>query len=173
MNGRERRTDIVLRALEIEDAAELARLQAMPGYRFGTLRPPFPTAAATAKHLAGLGPNDLLLGAFIDDRLVGTAGLHRLGGRRRHAASLGMGVADDMNGQGIGTALLEALIEAADKWLDIRRIELTVFVDNERAIRLYERHGFQREGVMRAYAFRDGRYVDTLAMARLRDVRAL
>ena len=166
MSGR-RRADIVLRALEIGDAAELAGLQAMPGYRFGTLRPPYPSATAVGKHLAGMGADDLLIGAFLDGRLVGTAGLHRLGGRRRHVASLGMGVADDLNGQGIGTALLEALIEAADKWLDVRRIELTVFVDNEPAIRLYERHGFEREGTMRAWAFRDGRYVDALAMARL------
>ena len=78
-----------------------------------------------------------------------------------------MGVADDLSGRGIGTALLRALLDAADKWLDIRRIELTVFHDNERAIRLYERIGFEREGVLRAYAFRDGRYVDVIAMARL------
>ena len=54
-----------------------------------------------------------------------------------------MGVADDLDGQGIGTALLEALLEAADNWLDIRRVELTVFVDNDAAIRLYERLGFR------------------------------
>jgi putative acetyltransferase len=78
-----------------------------------------------------------------------------------------MGVADDLTGRGIGTALLRALLDAADNWLDIRRIELTVFADNERAIRLYERHGFQREGLMRAYGFRDGCYADALAMARL------
>jgi putative acetyltransferase len=79
-----------------------------------------------------------------------------------------MGVADDMNRQGVGTALLGALLDAADNWLDIRRIELTVFVDNDRAIRLYERHGFEREGIFRAFAFRDGAYVDAIAMARLR-----
>ena len=63
---------------------------------------------------------------------------------------------------------MTALIDAADKWLDLRRIELTVFADNERAIRLYERFGFEREGIMRAYAFRDGRYADGVMMARLR-----
>jgi putative acetyltransferase len=79
-----------------------------------------------------------------------------------------MGVADDLSGRGIGTALLRELLDAADKWFDVRRIELTVFHDNRRAIRLYERHGFEREGVLRAYAFRDGSYVDAIAMARLR-----
>ena len=47
-------------------------------------------------------------------------------------------------------------------------MELTVFVDNARAIALYERFGFEREGLMRDYAFRDGAFVDALAMARLK-----
>ena len=68
---------------------------------------------------------------FIGDRLVGTAGLHRWRTDAAHMRPmLGMGVADDVSGRGIGTALMRALIDAADKWLDIRRIELTVFHDN-------------------------------------------
>ncbi len=160
--------EIVIRALEVEDAQDLARLQDMPGYRYGTLRPPFPSITSVRKRLEQNGPETLLLGAFVDARLVGSAGLHRHSGRRSHAANIGMGVADDMEGRGIGTALLRALIEAADKWLAIDRLELTVFHDNERAIRLYERHGFQREGTFRAFAFRDGEFVDAVAMARLR-----
>jgi putative acetyltransferase len=167
---RAKRNDLLIRALELEDAAGIARLQAMPGYRFGTLRPPYPTASAVRKFFERMGPDDLLLGVFLDGRLAATGGLHRQGGRRRHVAIIGMGVADDLAGKGIGTALLQALLEAADKWLDVKRVELTVFADNERAIRLYERHGFVREGTMRAYAFRDGQYVDTLAMARLTSI---
>jgi putative acetyltransferase len=170
MARRARRSDINIRALEPEDAEGFARLQAMPGYRFGTLRPPHPTIASVRKFLATISEDDLVLGAFLKDRLVGVAGLHRRRGRRSHAAELGIGVADDVNGRGIGTALMQALIEAADKWLDIRRIEIAVFHDNAGAIRLYERHGFEREGVFRAEAFRDGRYVDVIAMARLRNI---
>ena len=47
-----------------------------------------------------------------------------------------------------------------------KRLELTVFVDNAPAIALYERHGFTTEGTFRAYAFRDGVFVDAYAMAR-------
>lgn len=168
MEDGQSRAEPTIRSLEPEDAAELARLQAMPGYRFGTLRPPYPSIASVRKYVEGLGPDDLLLGAFVDSRLVGAAGLHRFDGRRRHAATLGIGVADDHDGQGIGTALLMALLEAADRWLDLHRIELTVFIDNDRAIRLYERHGFEREGILRDWAVRDGSYVDAVAMARLR-----
>jgi putative acetyltransferase len=140
----------------------------MPGYRFGTLRPPHPTTASVRKFLEAPTPDDLHLGAFIDGRLVASAGLHRSTGRRRHVAAFGIGVADDVRRQGIGGALTEAVIDAADNWLDIKRIELTVFHDNEEAIRLYEKHGFVREGAMRSYAFREGSYVDVIAMARLK-----
>ena len=55
----------------------------------------------------------------------------------------------------------------ADNWAGILRIELNVLTDNARAIALYERHGFAREGVMRAHILRDGVYADTQIMARL------
>jgi putative acetyltransferase len=79
-----------------------------------------------------------------------------------------MGVHDDWQGRGVGSALLAACVEMADKWLNLRRLELEVYVDNEPAIRLYERFGFEREGRLREHAFRDGRYVDSFLMARLR-----
>jgi putative acetyltransferase len=64
--------------------------------------------------------------------------------------------------------LLSAIIDLADNWLNLKRLELSVYTDNIRAIALYERFGFEREGLCRAYAWRDGAYVDSLAMARLR-----
>ncbi len=52
--------------------------------------------------------------------------------------------------------------------LNLQRLELEVYRDNERAVALYAKHGFEREGEMRAFAFRNGRFVDALMMARLR-----
>ena len=63
---------------------------------------------------------------------------------------------------------MEAMLDLCDGWLKIERIELTVFTDNQSAIRLYERHGFVIEGHSTAYALREGRYVDVHHMARLR-----
>jgi L-phenylalanine/L-methionine N-acetyltransferase len=166
--GKRAKPKFTIRALEVADAEAVARLHAMPGYRYGTLRPPHPTVESVRKFLEGRSPDNFLIGAFVGERLVGTAGLHRSGGRQRHVAGIGMGVADDLTGKGIGTALLRELLDAADNWLDIRRLELTVFHDNQTAIRLYERHGFEREGLHRAFAYRDGSYVDAIAMARLR-----
>jgi len=47
------------------------------------------------------------------------------------------------------------------------RVELTVFTDNERAIHLYEKFGFVKEGVKRLAAIRNGKYEDVLMMARI------
>jgi L-phenylalanine/L-methionine N-acetyltransferase len=69
--------------------------------------------------------------------------------------------------QGVGNALMLALLDYADRWALLLRIELTVYADNARAIALYRRHGFAVEGTHRAYALRDGAFVDALAMARL------
>lgn len=79
-----------------------------------------------------------------------------------------MSIHDAYHRQGIGKALLFDLMDAADNWLNIVRIELTVFTDNAVAITLYEAAGFETEGVHRAYAFRDGKFADVVAMARIR-----
>ena len=75
----------------------------------------------------------------------------------------------DCQGQGIGTALLEAVLDLADNWLMLRRVELEVYADNGGAIRLYQRLGFETEGCKREAAVKAGAYVDTLVMARLRN----
>ena len=80
-----------------------------------------------------------------------------------------MSVRDDWQGKGAGTALMQAAIDLADKWLNLSRLELEVYTDNEPAIRLYKKFGFVIEGTLIRYAYRDGQYVDTYAMARLRE----
>jgi len=100
--------------------------------------------------------------------VVAMAGLHANPHiRRRHAMHLGMAVTVPAQGKGVGSALMAALIDYADRWVAVMRIELTVFTDNERAIALYRKFGFVQEGIFRAYGLRDGRYQDVLAMARL------
>ena len=74
---------------------------------------------------------------------------------------------DDWHGKGVGSALMRAALEVADRWLELSRLELTVYTDNAPAIRLYEKFGFVREGTHKRYAFRDGAFVDAYAMARL------
>ncbi len=59
----------------------------------------------------------------------------------------------------------EIVIDLADNRLNLERIELTVYIDNERAISLDKKFGFEIEGESKDYAFRNGKYVDVYHMA--------
>lgn len=165
---------LILRRARPSDAAAVADQFSDPDVYGGTLQLPYASEEIWQQRLQTTNPpaagsNELVLAAVVDDKAVGLAGLHPVGAsvRRRHAMMLGITVSRTHQGQGIGQALMAALLDYADNWGQILRVELTVFSDNERAIRLYERHGFVHEGRMAAYALRNGEYVDALAMARL------
>ena len=134
----------------------------------GTLQLPYPSGEMWRKRLAEFAAEDYLLVATIAGAVVGNLGLHASKSlRRRHVGALGMSVRDDRQRCGVGTALMNAAIELADGWLNYQRLELFVYTDNLAALSLYRKFGFAIEGTCRAYAFRDGRYVDAYQMARL------
>ena len=85
----------------------------------------------------------------------------------RHVASFGMAVHPDSQGRGIGGALIRCALDQADNWLNILRLELDVYTDNKTAIALYEKSGFEKEGVSRFASFKNGEYADLLRMARI------
>jgi L-phenylalanine/L-methionine N-acetyltransferase len=161
--------NIVIRRSEPDDYRAIHQIFAQPRAIWGTLQIPFPSAETWKKRLAEQPENLLVLVACVDGRVVGNVGLFvQDRPRRRHAAELGMAVHDEWQGRGVGSALIEAAIELADRWLNLARIELTVYTDNAHAIQLYEKFGFTIEGTLRRFAFRDGYFVDAHAMARLR-----
>ena len=164
---------ITIRRTEPSDYQAVQRIFAGPRVSRGTLQVPFPSAEEWRKRLAEPAEGFFGLVACFEDDAVGMLGIHTFPNqpRRRHVGQLGMAVGDDYQGQGIGTALVEAAIDLADNWLNLRRLELEVFVDNETAIRLYEKLGFTIEGTLVDFAFRNGEYVDSHVMARLRPVR--
>jgi len=81
-----------------------------------------------------------------------------------HVADLGMMVAASHRRRGIGRMLLDAAVAWARR-SGVSKLELHVFPWNEPAIRLYERFGFEREGLRRGHYLRDGVVVDALLMA--------
>ncbi|KAF1071931.1 MAG: L-amino acid N-acetyltransferase AaaT [Pseudomonas citronellolis] len=133
------------------------------------LQMPYQSPELWLKRLAPDNERLLKLVAVQDDEVIGSATLEQSARvRRSHCGSIGMGVALGWQRRGVGSRLLQALLEVADNWMNLRRVELTVFVDNQAAIALYRRFGFETEGQLRDFAIRDGRYVDVLSMARLR-----
>jgi putative acetyltransferase len=159
---------LVIRAREPGDWQEIAALRQLPRVRWGTLALPFVSGDATRKFLENPPDGRTGIVALLGGRLVGSADVTRDKGRRSHVGHIGICVHDDFHGRGVGSRLLAALIDTADNWLNLQRLELAVYVDNAPAIRLYKRFGFAVEGTRRAVAFRDGAFVDDYVMARLR-----
>lgn len=163
---------LVIRRVVPDDAEAVARIYAEPGVQSNLLQMPYPSLQALREVLGewqARGRADIHLVAVRDGAVVALAGLDPVGTqlRRRHVVGLGMAVARAAQGQGVGKALMQALMDYADQWAQVLRIELNVYTDNAAAIALYQRFGFRVEGTHRGYALRDGAYADVLAMARL------
>jgi putative acetyltransferase len=163
-----KRSKIDVRAAELSDAEALTRIYAGRDAYSQTLQLPLQSLEVWRKRLAHNDDTQHTLVATVAGEVVGNLGLTRFTRpRRAHVGEIGMGVRDDWQGKGVGSALLTAVLDLADNWLGLRRIELTVHADNAPAIALYRKFGFEVEGTHRAYAIRDGIYVDSLSMARL------
>ena len=163
---------ITIRRANPKDAAAYARMMSAADVYANLLQMPYADEEAWRLRLTescAPGKPDLSLVAERDGAVLGSAGLHPAGAsaRRRHAMMLGISVAPEAQRQGVGSALMAALCDYADGWAGVLRLELTVFEDNQRAQALYRKFGFAVEGRHRAYAIRDGIYVDALCMARL------
>jgi len=165
-------TTLTLRRSRPADAAAVAQFTADESVYPNLLQLPYPSEERWRKVLEdhdAPGSAHMVLVAVEDEQVVGMAGLHPVGlaMRRRHVMYLGISLARHAQGRGVGKALMQALVDYADNWGHVLRLELTVFADNPRAVALYRRFGFETEGVLRAYALRNGAYVDALSMARL------
>lgn len=163
-------TQFTIRRAEPSDAEALHRIYSAPGVIRGTLQLPYPSVENWRKRLAEPPDGTFTLVICVGDDIVGNLGLYTFPNRarRRHVGQIGMAVRDDWQGKGAGSALMQAGIELADKWLNLSRLELEVFTDNAPAIHLYEKFGFIIEGTHPRFAFRDGEFVDVHAMARLK-----
>jgi len=162
---------ITIRRATPKDAAAYAHFMGHPDVFASLMQMPFTDEEIWRSRLAegcAAGKTDLPLAAELNGQVVGSAGLHPVGAaiRRRHVLTLGISVAPEAQGQGVGSALMAAMCDYADNWIGALRMELTVYVDNARAIALYRKFGFEIEGTFRGYAMRGGEYVDAHAMAR-------
>ena len=160
---------IVIRSAEPEDAAAISAIYGTVGTVEGTLQLPDMPIASRVEYLQKLEPAACKLVAVDDGRIVGAATLHPAAAslRRSHARVLGIGILPQWQGRGVGRRLMQRLLDWADNWAHVLRVELHVHADNERAIALYRSLGFVEEGRHRGYALKNGRYMDSLSMARL------
>jgi RimJ/RimL family protein N-acetyltransferase len=151
-----------------DDAAELGRALkvVVDEKRWLAIQPPVTEAEMADGIRARLaeGQKLFVLEDEEDGALVGLINLRPT--RIEGVDSIGMWILAEHRGKGGGRLLVDAAIQARAP--EVHKIELEVWPHNESAIRLYERAGFEREGLRRDhYRRRDGRLHSSLIMARL------
>lgn len=100
-----------------------------------------------------------------EGRPIGNIGLVGMDLRNRKT-EVGIMIGEkDMWSQGYGSDAMVVLLRYLFDEMDINRVGLYVDVGNHRALRSYEKCGFSREGVVRQYRFKDGRYLDSVQMS--------
>lgn len=168
--------EVTIRPICLKDAPDINEIRRMSGVMENILGVPSETVQNSENFIAHMDGNSHQFVAVVTDengneKAVGSAGLHVYPGPRlRHSAGIGIMVHRAYQGMGIGKKLMETLLDMADNWLMLVRVELTVYTDNEKAIRLYQKMGFVSEGVKQKAAIRNGQYADEYIMARIRNV---
>lgn len=114
-------------------------------------------------------PHNLMVSARSGNELIGLANVSGGGAliRGQHRAEIGISLRRSWWGRGLGRSLMNALINFGEQDESIHVLRLCVYSYNHRAIRLYERCGFEREGRRRwSVRFEDGSYADEVQMSR-------
>ena len=124
--------EITVRHAEPEDFEAMHRIMSAPKVAAGTLQLPLQSAEAWRKRLAEPPEGLFMLVACVEGEVIGNLGLETFPNRPRvrHAGTIGIAVRDEWQGRGVGTALLGAALDLADNWLNLSRVELTVYTDN-------------------------------------------
>ncbi|MBS7632348.1 GNAT family N-acetyltransferase [Candidatus Bathyarchaeota archaeon] len=158
---------VLIRRFEMEDKENLVGMYAsLSDEALRWAMPPY-TREAIERWLSNI-QNLIVLVAVYGGKIVGHAQILKYPhARRKGTGDLLIYLHQDFHNVGLGTAMLRKLIEIAAAE-EIHRIGLRVIADNKSAIHLYEKLGFQKEGVMRAsYLGEDGKYHDEVVMGLL------
>jgi putative acetyltransferase len=160
-----------IRPRDHRDSADLLELFNEERFlHYASARGPFASTAELQMWLANIACSRRfeVVGVFAG-RTVGFGGVYVMGDGLDHSGWILIGVREAFQGRGIGARLLQMLTAMASLVIGLRRIQLTVFGDNQPAIKLYRRSGFEIEGCHRDFARRGDHFVDALTMAKLYD----
>lgn len=117
--------------------------------------------------IANTGPNDYKRVAVVDGKIVGIINMKQdLRKKFEHIAQFGISVQKEYAGMGIGSSLIENALKFAKNNEIIEKVMLTVFSNNEGAIRLYERFGFKKEATLTDQVKLEKGYTDLIYMTK-------
>ena len=163
--------------MRLRDGRDIADLLALFNeerfLRYASARGPFASAAELEAWLAAISCSKRYeIVAVFAGRTIGFAGLYVMGEGLEHSGWILIGVREEFQARGVGARLLKTLIGAATIVFGLRRVQLTVFGDNDPAIKLYRRFGFAIEGRHREFVRRGHGFIDGFTMARMSDIGA-
>jgi len=104
--------------------------------------------------------------AEADEKIVASSDLHLGRGSEKRSGAVGIVVKSGFRGLGIGSRVLGVMVKEAQR-VGLKILVLSVFATNERAIHVYEKVGFVQTGRVPKKHFREGKYVDEIAMAKV------
>ncbi|MCY0870611.1 MAG: GNAT family protein [Firmicutes bacterium] len=165
---------VYLRCLEPEDANDLYRQvnNDLEGRRFTGTQRPF-TRHQIESYIEGI-PQDstrVQFGIFLqeNDRLIGDVAIMDMDNPMNRSGIFRIAIDTQFAGQGYGTEATNLTLDYGFGTLNLHRIQLDVYSINERAIHVYEKVGFKREGVLRDAHYYNNAYYDTIIMSILED----
>jgi len=167
-------TRITIRPLRLSDTGDIYEIMHMPNVLWGTAQLPSKSLENWRKTMEHWLDDEHVhvfvaeVSHEVGDKVVGSIHLRVGKGRESHVGTISMAVHDSYQGQSIGKMLMFTIIDLADNWLNLLRLQLEVYTDNERAVNLYKRFDFEVEGRKRCDGFRAGAYIDSYVMGRLR-----
>lgn len=160
---------LIIRPIHPDDALDQYAIITDPRVTVTLAQLPTMEFSETQSWIQEPKPGQHRLVADLNGRVIGSVGLTQMQNPRlAHSGKLGIMVHPEFWGQGVGSALMSAVLRLADDWLNLLRLELQVYTHNDAAIHLYKKYGFAAEGIKRRAVFGDGRYFDDLIMSRLR-----
>ena len=156
-----------IRDIEIEDYKEISKIRKMPGVMENILSNKDEEEELIKEKIINRGKNQYWYVAEENGKVIGLGILMNHGNlRKKHVGVITLMVNSDYQNKGIGSLLMDKLINLSES-LNIIRLELCVFRDNYKAINLYKKFGFKEEGIKIKSALKNGEYADEIIMARI------
>ena len=157
-----------IRDIKIEDYKEISKIRKMPGVMENILSNKDEEEELIKEKIINRGKNQYWYVAEENGKVIGLGILMNHGNlRKKHVGVITLMVNSDYQNKGIGSLLMDKLINLSES-LNIIRLELCVFRDNYKAINLYKKFGFKEEGIKIKSALKNGEYADEIIMARIR-----